>query len=79
MRERCMENGASQGEEAVLADSGLVGEVPAGGWAGEKSNFSSNRLVKHHGFSAIYQDPSFYMAAHGAGQHNLLQVPSLSH
>jgi len=29
MRERCMEKGASLGEDAVLADSGRVGEISA--------------------------------------------------
>jgi hypothetical protein len=42
------------------------------GWAGENSDFFSVLLIKHHGFSAIYQHPSFNMAAHGAGQYNLL-------
>ena len=37
------------------------------------------RLVKHHGLSAIHQHPSFNMAAHSTGQHNLLQVPSFPH
>ena len=33
----CLGQGASLGEEAVLADSGRAGEVVARGWAGEKS------------------------------------------
>jgi hypothetical protein len=49
------------------------------GWAGEKSDFFSILLVKHHSFSAIHQHPPFDTAAHGAGQHNLFQIPSLPH
>ena len=48
------------------------------GWAGEKSDFFSILLVKHHSFSAIHQHPSFDMVVHSAGQDNLLQVPPLS-
>ena len=43
------------------------------------ADFFSILLVKYHGFSAIHQHPSFDMAAHGAGQHNLFQIPSLPH
>jgi hypothetical protein len=31
--------GASQGEESVLADSGRAGEITARAWAGEKGAF----------------------------------------
>src|SRR4029077_10409265 len=40
-RERSPWQGASLGEEAVLADSGQAGEIAARGWAGEKGAFSS--------------------------------------
>jgi hypothetical protein len=41
MRVRCMGKGASLGEEAVLADSGRVGEEVAGiGWV-KRTTFSS--------------------------------------
>ena len=40
-------------------------------------DFLSILLVEHYGFSAIHQHPSFNMAAHSAGQHNLFQIPSL--
>jgi len=43
------------------------------------SHFFSIRLIKHRSFSAIHQHPSFDMAAHSAGQHNLFQIPSLPH
>jgi hypothetical protein len=33
----CLGQRASLGEEAVLADSGRVGEIPARGWAAKKS------------------------------------------
>jgi acyl-coenzyme A synthetase/AMP-(fatty) acid ligase len=41
MRERCMGKGASLGKEAVLADSGWVGEISA--WVGRvrKATFST--------------------------------------
>jgi hypothetical protein len=41
MRERRTGKGASLGKEALLADSGRAGKVPAGGWAGEKTDFFS--------------------------------------
>ena len=59
---------------ACLAPSRFLQAYPA-----TPSPFSSIRLIKHHSFSSIHQHPSFNMAAHGAGQHNLLQVPSFPH
>jgi|GEM_PF-1472717 len=43
------------------------------------ADFFSIRLIEHHGFSAIHQYSSLDVAAHGAGQHNLFQIPTLSH
>ena len=43
------------------------------------AGFFSIRLVEYHGFSAIHQHPSFNMAAHGAGQDNLLQITTFSY
>ena len=40
-------NGTSMGEEAVLADSGLVGEITASGWAGEKVARSGRSISPH--------------------------------
>jgi hypothetical protein len=42
--------GVSQGEEAVLADSGRVGEIAAGGLAGDERDWFSTHLV---GFGAL--------------------------
>ena len=39
--------GASMGEEAVLADSGRVGEIAASGWAGEKDPRSGRSIRPH--------------------------------
>jgi hypothetical protein len=47
-------NGASQGEEAVSADSGLVGEIPV--WVGEKAAFLSILLSSR--FSACNNNVS---------------------
>ena len=44
MRERCMETGASSGEEAVSADSWREGEISAGGGGVRKATFSGMLL-----------------------------------
>ncbi len=48
----CLGQGASQGEESVLADSGREGEITARGWVGEMSELFEHPAGRcQHSFS----------------------------